>query len=50
MIIVVNRFDFAKGVVMTHQRVIPDRPPSTPLMDMLIAKAPKNALGRGKRK
>jgi len=44
MIVEVKRFDFVKGVVTTYNRELPNKPPATPLMDMLISKAAKKSM------
>lgn len=46
MIVEVKRFDFAKGIVTTHTREIPDEPPETPLLAMLKRRSAKALEGK----
>lgn len=48
MIVEVNRFDFANGIVTTHAREVSDTPPPTPLTDALAS--PKRPLFRREKK
>lgn len=41
MIVQVKRFDFVKGVVTLHPRIVPDKLPETPLTALLRRQAKK---------
>lgn len=43
MKIPVRRYDFSKGTVLEYYRQIPDIPPDTPLMSMLLKRSAKTS-------